>query len=513
MSMEPTTWGLGLAVLAGLAAGVGASRFGPRLVAQLSAGKRQAAAKEADATQFAPDAAERRPSLMPRSQFELELEDRLLQAEKHGRDSCVLHIVVEGLRQALAGKPPGFCEAVLAATALRLRRVCGASVPLARLAEEEYGLWLDAPREAAEKLAARLTEEFTAPFTAEGQTLELGLSVGLALSPEHGSGVRLLKKAVAATRSAQRSGGGAHAVFDPRIGAEHNDELAMAKELQEALRRHQLELFFQPKIDAENFDVDAVEGLLRWRHPTRGLVSPARIVEMAERQGLMEPLGLWIMNSLLKTGAAWREAGLSVNLALNLSGVQFRADDLAATLQRGLKEHGVPAGTVICEIPEAVAMEDTMATRRAFTQLRALGVRIAISDFKGCAAGLAALSTLPVQEVKISRDLVAAMGTDLVAQQVVEQIVATAQARQMRVVAEGVETPAQRDQAMRLGCDALQGYLFVRPMSARAVAIWAADASQNLAQTLPQAQFKDTMPASITDMEQAFANTDVMGPR
>jgi diguanylate cyclase len=513
MPFELTTLVLAVAVLVGLFAGVAASRFGPVVSARLRAGRTPTPGANAGAEPSDTGEVDRRFGLMSRSQFEAELEDRLAQAEKHGRDSCVVHIVADGLRKALAGKTPEFCDAALAATALRLRAVCGASVPLARLAEEDYGLWLDAPREAAEKLAVRLTEDFQTPVRVDGLALEFSLSVGLALSPEQGSGVRLFRKAVAATRSVQRNGGGAHAVFDPRIGAEHNDELALAKELQEALRRHQLELFFQPKIDARHFDVDTIECLLRWRHPVRGLVNPARIVEVAERQGLMEPLGLWILNALLKTGASWREAGLSVNLALNLSGVQFRDDELAATLQQALKEHGISPGTLVCEVPEAVAMETNQATRRAFSRLRELGVRIAISDFKGCAAGLAALTTLPVQEVKISRELVAAMADDQQAQQVVERIVAAAQARQMRVVAEGVESPAQRDHALRLGCDLLQGYLFVRPMSARAVSIWAADARVNLSQALPLSQFKDTLPASLTGPLPEFASTDVMGLR
>ena len=318
------------------------------------------------------------------------------------------------------------------------------------------------------------------------------MSVGLAVAPEHDAGLRLINKADAAARAVQRSGGAAHAVFDPRIEAAHNEELSIARELHEAGAKRQLELFFQPKIDARKLEVTAVEALLRWRHPAMGLVSPARFIPIAERQGLMEALGQWVLDGALKQAAAWRSAGLRLRVAVNISGVQFRQDDFVAKLERGLKTHGVPAELLTCEIAEAVLMESTAANRRTLARLHKLGVQISIGDFAAGPAGLSALATLPAQEVKLSHGLVAALPNDAEARRTVEKIVAAARQRGLRVVGEGVENEAQRDQAVRLGCDELQGYLFAKPMSARAVGIWGADAHRNLAQTFRPGQFKDT---------------------
>ena len=170
----------------------------------------------------------------------------------------------------------------------------------------------------------------------------------------------------------------------------------------------QLELFFQPKIDARRLEVVSVEALLRWRHPTHGLVSPARFVPIAERQGLIDVLGQWVLEGALKQAASWRKAGLGFGVAVNIAGGQFRRDDFAASLARALKTHGLPADRLVCEIAEAVALEDTEATRLAFGRLHKLGVRIAIGGVSGHAAGLTALAQLPVHEVKIDRSLVAA---------------------------------------------------------------------------------------------------------
>ncbi|HEX6362494.1 MAG TPA: EAL domain-containing protein, partial [Albitalea sp.] len=343
--------------------------------------------------------------------------------------------------------------------------------------------------------------------------LDLRVSVGLALAPAHGEGPRLLDRAGAATRSVQRSGGDAHAVFDPQIEAAHNDELSIARELQEAVAKRQLELFFQPQIDTRRLELRAVEALLRWRHPALGLVSPARFIPIAERHGLIDALGQWVLERALKQAAVWRAAGLDMHVAVNVAGAQFRKDDFAARLERSLKTHGVPAAALVCEIDEAVALEDTVATRRAFVRLKKLGVRIAIGDFAGHPAGLAALESLPVQEVKIARALVAALPGDGEARRAVEQIVAASRTRELRVVAEGVETEAQRDQVVRLGCDEVQGYLFAKPMSARALGIWAVDANRHLAQTFPPSQFKETQAYDGNALQRAFAPTRIVPRR
>jgi diguanylate cyclase (GGDEF)-like protein len=447
--------------------------------------------------------------LMTRTRFELALLDRLAQAEKRGLDCCVLHIGLDGFRLVRDDGGAVLADKVLAVVAARLRQLGGASMLLARVAGDEFAMSLIAPREVGEKLALRITQAFAAPVQVDGRDLELGVSVGLATAPEHDAGPRLLGKAAAVTHSVQRSGGGAHAIFDPRIEAAHNEELSITRELQAALGKGQLEIFFQPKIDAARIEVCAVEALLRWRHPSMGLVNPARFIPIAERQGLIEPLGQWVIENGLKQAAAWRSAGLTLHIAVNISGAQFRRDEFATKLERSLKTHGVPPDWLTCEIAEPVALEDTEVTRRAFARLRKLGVRIAIGDFAGHATSLAVLASLPVHEVKVSRSLVGALPNDADAGRVVEQIAAAARPLGLRTVAEGVENEAQRDAAVRLGCDTLQGYLFAKPMSARAVALWAADASRNLEHVLRPAPVTSAHSRGAAPIDEAFAQTRI----
>jgi EAL domain-containing protein (putative c-di-GMP-specific phosphodiesterase class I) len=318
------------------------------------------------------------------------------------------------------------------------------------------------------------------------------VSVGLAMAPSNDPGPRLLAMAAAAAQAVQRSGGGAHSVFDASIATAHNEELSIARELNDAALKRQLELFFQPQIDARKLEVTTVEALLRWRHPAMGLVSPARFIPVAERQGLMAPLGRWILDGAIKQAATWRAAGLRFRVAVNISGVQFRQDDFVPGLERSLKAHRLPGELLTCEIAESVLLESTAANTRTLERLRKLGVQVSIGDCAGGPAALAALAQLAVQEVKLSRDLVAALPNDAEARQAVQAVVAVARERGLRVVGEGVESEAQRDHALQLGCDELQGYMFAKPMSARAVTIWSADVHRNLAQTFQPMQFKET---------------------
>lgn len=448
-------------------------------------------------------------SLPTRERFEALLNERGMALDKSGRDGCLIAVGLDDLRLLRDDAGAPVAELALAAAAALLRQQVGAATPLARVDGDTFAVWLDAPREAAEKLATRLVEAFEAPLQAGGRECRVGVSIGVALAPEHGSGIRLLGRAAAAMQAVRRSGGHAHAVFDARIDANHNEELLIARELQHAVVKRQLELFFQPRVDAASLQVTAVEALLRWRHPNLGLVSPARFIPIAERHGLIETIGGWALDAALRQAALWRQAGLKLRVAVNVSGVQFRQDDFASRLERGLKAHGIPADALICELTQAVAMENTEATRQAFARLGKLGVPVSIDDFAAGAAGLAALSHQPVRELQIDRATVAALHRSVDARAMVESAVQAAKELGLSVVAEGVETEAQRDAAVRLGCHQLQGHLVARPMSARAVVLWAADAPSTLAQTLQPNGFKDTLPMAAPAAPAGFAATRI----
>jgi len=225
------------------------------------------------------------------------------------------------------------------------------------------------------------------------------------------------------------------------------------------------------------------------------MVSPARFIPIAEKHGLIETIGNWVLESALEQAAHWRKAGLRMRVAINVSGYQMRQDDFARRLEEGLKKHSLQPNRFTCEITESVAMEDTQVTRRAFARLAKVGVHVSIDDFGVGHSSLAALRRIPAQELKIDRAFVVDMVSDDNARAIVQAVLTMARTLGLRVVAEGVETPAQRDLLVQMGCEELQGYVFAKPMSARAIALWAMDAPTSLQQTFRPSIFKETMPA------------------
>jgi len=430
---------------------------------------------------------------MTREAFEAALAHALDTDHGNGRSGALLYAGLDGFRLVNEGHGHALGDKVLAAAAKQLREVCGPRVPMCRMAGDEFAIWLNADAATCELLARRAADTLAGGVALDGQRFAAGLSVGMALFPKHGSSAQLIHRAAAAMRSVKRAGGGSHALFDPRIETEQREEQRIAQDLRQAMTRKELELVYQPKIDASSLQVTAVEALLRWKHPTMGMVSPVRFIPIAEKHGLIEPLGNWVLEAALDQAALWRKAGLRMRVAINVSGFQMRQDDFARRLETGLRSHGLQPNRFTCEITESVAMEDTQVTRRAFARLGKIGVHVSIDDFGTGHSSLATLRRLPAQELKIDRAFIVDMVQDHDARAIVEAVLTMARTLGLRVVAEGVETPAQRDLLVQLGCDELQGYLFAKPMSARAIALWAMDAPASLAQTFRPSLFKETI--------------------
>ena len=279
--------------------------------------------------------------------------------------------------------------------------------------------------------------------------------------------------AALAMRSVKHGGGGSHARYDPVMGVNMREQAELLEDLRHAVARHELQLYFQPKVDAKSQQITGAEALLRWVHPKRGLIGPMVFIPIAERHGLIAALGLWVIEEACRQAAQWREAGLRMRIAVNISGHQLRRDDLVDQIEASLHRHRIPPGRLTCEITETVAIEDTEVTRQAFERLRQAGLHVSIDDFGTGHSSLAALRRLPAAELKIDRAFVSDLATSEGARSIVRAIVQMAHSLKLRVVAEGVETEGQRDELVRLGCDELQGYLFAKPMTARMLALWA----------------------------------------
>ena len=304
-------------------------------------------------------------------------------------------------------------------------------------------------------------------------SVQLTASIGVAAYPAHGAWRKLPGLASHAMRAVRDGGGDGWAVFAPQMVTEQRERAELLADLRLALDRGEFQLFYQPKVDARTLEVTAAEALLRWVHPRRGLVSPGVFLPLAERHGLIGPLGNWVIDAACAQAGRWRAEGLRMRVAINLSAYQMRQDDMVSRLQQGLQQHRLQPGRFTVEIPESLALEDTLATRHTFERLRRAGLHVAIDDFGAGQTSMAHLHRLPVSELKLDISLVNDLADDDKSRTVTRGLIDIAHGLKLRVVAEGVETAAQRDWLVAAGCDELQGYLFAKPMPAVHLGLWA----------------------------------------
>lgn len=417
--------------------------------------------------------------LVCRAAFESTLEEVAWQVDhKGGAPVSVLYICLDDLRGINEGFGRKAGDALLVQAARRLCRLLGADGEAAcpnvgRVGGGEFALLLTGEETDAIAMAARVGAALARPFEIDGQSLALTASVGLACYPSHGAWSRLLPHASAAMRHVRQAGGNGHAVFAPAMAVDLREQALLLQDLRQAVERSEFKLLYQPKIDAQSLQITAAEALLRWDHPVRGIVPPAVFIPLAERHGLMGPIGQWVVAEACRQAAVWRESGMRMRIAINISGHQLRHDRFVAQLEEQAHLHGIPPTRLTCEITESVAMEDTAQTRIAFQRLRRAGFHVSIDDFGTGHSSLAVLRRLPAAELKVDRSFIVDLEASESARSIVEAVLSVARTLGLRVVAEGVETEAQRDILVRLGCDELQGYLFARPMGAAALALWA----------------------------------------
>jgi len=410
--------------------------------------------------------------LRSRAGFEEPLEAAYHGADAAGSSFAVLYLGVDAMRSIneLHGHAAG--DAVLAEAGRRLLALSPEDC-CARIASDEFVVLVHGGAEQARLRARRVIEQLARPVRVGTQDVRLSVSVGIARYPEHGSRARLLAHAAAALRSVKLAGGGAFAEYQLRMTEGLREKLELARDLQRAVSGGQLELVYQPKVDARSQEITAAEALLRWNHPVHGVISPERFIPLAERHGLIGSIGDWVLDEAIRQAADWRDKGLRMRVAINVSGYQMRQDDFVERLARGLARHDLRPSRFTCEITETLAMEDTSATQRAFARLREVGVHVSIDDFGTGHSSLALLRRLPAAELKLDTDFASDLATSQDARTIVQAIVQMAHTLDLRVVAEGVESPEQRDLLVTLGCDELQGFYFAKPMSAAQLELWA----------------------------------------
>ncbi|MEP7299019.1 MAG: bifunctional diguanylate cyclase/phosphodiesterase [Burkholderiales bacterium] len=386
---------------------------------------------------------------------------------------------------------------VLREVAARLRALAMPHMA-ARMSGDEFLLLLGGDPQVADasSLARRVIDAIGAPFRVEGREATISCSVGVTMYPDHGAKSTMIAHAHAAMGAAKAAGGASHAFFEPRMLKSVRDDVELLRDLRLAMERKQLELYYQPKIHAPTGEITGAEALMRWHHPQRGMISPALFIPIAERYGLIGAMGHWVIDEACHQVRTWRDEGLRMRVAVNLSVHQLRQADLADWIGAALKRHQINPDLITCEVTESSAMDDTEVTIRVLSQLDKLGVHISIDDFGTGHSSLAYLRKLPADELKIDRSFVMDLETSEDARKVAVAVINLAKALDLKVVAEGVETEGQNRILREFGCDQLQGFLFAKPMSAKALALWAMDDVGPRTMSFRASLFTETMPSA-----------------
>lgn len=402
------------------------------------------------------------------------LQDRLRQAisraRRGGHRIAAMFIDLDRFKDVNDTLGHRIGDELLREIATRLNRVVRESDLLVRLSGDEFMVVLEqvTDLESPRIVAAKLLDEIRQPSRIEGHEIYVSGSVGISLFPDDAEDVEtLLKNADMAMYRAKELGKNAYQIFSADL-AEHGTAARLLENaLRSAVVRNEFELYYQPKIDMRSGRITGAEALLRWHHPTRGTVTPGEFIHLAEETGLIHEVGDWVLDTAFSQARRWHEAGFTgLRLAVNLAAGQFRASNLADRIRDRIAHEGCRPELIEVEVTETGMLRDPEGVGKTLTQIREMGMRVAIDDFGTGYSSLSHLKRFPIDTLKIDKTFVADVLTDRDDTAIVSAVIALARALDMEVVAEGVETEAQRALLAQQGCDAYQGYLFSRPLPA-----------------------------------------------
>ena len=398
----------------------------------------------------------------------------LSQAQRLEQQVAVLFIDLDRFKPINDSLGHSVGDQLLREIARRLRGALRENDTVARVGGDEFQVVVSnvAGATGAARIAEKLMRALGDPFTLEGQELHVTASLGVSLFPRDGaSGELLLKFADIALYEAKGEGRNAYRFFSPEMNAQAHGRLRLENDLRRAVERDELVLHYQPQLDLAIGEVCAVEALVRWNHPERGLVLPNQFIPMAEETGLVLGIGEWVLDEACRQVAQWQRDGLvsgtsPLRVAVNISARQLQRPGLDGAVRRALARSGLPAACLELEITESSVMIDPQHAQSVLQSLRELGVQLSIDDFGTGYSSLAYLKRLPLDRLKIDRSFIGGIPTDSDDAAIVETIIVMTHKLGLRVIAEGVETLEQRLQLVRQGCDEMQGFLLAHPVPA-----------------------------------------------
>ncbi len=403
------------------------------------------------------------------------LEQAIAEASALGGRLALMMVNVDRFRELQNGLGVRQADELLRQIASRLEQAVGARAMVARLAGDEFAILLpqgDADR--ALFVANAVSVGMHAPFEQAGISLDVHVSIGAALYPDHGidPDALLLRSNIAAREARQQ--GAEYKVYSGATDQESPRRLALIGELRRAIEADQLTLFYQPKVDIRAGKVSGVEALVRWQHPERGMLPPDEFIGLAEHTGMIKPLTYWVMNTAMRQCAAWRQMGLGLSVAVNVSPSNLREPEFLDRVLALQRQWDIGPELMQIEITETTLMGDPTHSLGVLVRLKEMGLRIVVDDFGTGYSSLSYIATLPLHALKIDRSFISNMMEDAQHRTVVAATVSLAHSLGMGVVAEGVETLLQAQALLRLGCNEMQGYLFSRPLPREEFEEWLA---------------------------------------
>lgn len=397
----------------------------------------------------------------------------LIYAGRSKRIVAVLFLDLDRFKVINDSLGHSYGDQLLQMVASRLNHCVRQGDTVSRLSGDEFVITLVEVAELDDVvlLSKRILEKLGKPFQLKGHELRISASIGISLFPRDGDNVETMLRHADIAMYQAKEEGDTFRFFAPEMNLRIQGTLELEADLRRALEEKEFTLYYQPKIEISSGRITGCEALVRWQHPRRGLVSPGDFIPLAEETGLIVPLGSWVLREVCKQARGWQDAGLPpITLGANLSARQFRQNDLVNEVQEALQDTKLAPGTLELELTETMVMHDPDSAAETMHHLKELGIILSLDDFGTGYSSLNYLRRFPVDNLKIDRTFISDVTHDASAAAMVSSVVAIAHNLGIKAVAEGVETWDQYDLLAECSCDALQGFLFSRPLSADAFA-------------------------------------------
>jgi diguanylate cyclase (GGDEF)-like protein len=408
-----------------------------------------------------------------RAQFSVQLERSIVKARAAGRKFAVFVMDLDRFKYVNDSLGHGVGDHVLREVAARLRTLLTGAECVARLGGDEFAVLVDAePASRIKEVAISIMAALEHPILYEEQPMDVGASIGIALFPEHGTDAEVLVRNADIAMYVAKRGRNGYTIYDSTFDTNQQEHLSLLGELRRAVERSELHLVYQPKVTLASAATTAVEALIRWKHPVRGVVPPALFIPFAEHTGYIKILTGWILGEAIRQCGQWRRDGLNIHVSVNLSARDLMNRELPEMIQALLLKHDVPAHSIGLEITESGFMEDPAHAQRVLAHLAGMGLQLSIDDYGTGYSSLSYLMKLPVNELKIDRSFVSRISEDANLMTIVRSTIELGHSLGLKVVAEGVEDPRGFALLRELNCDSAQGYYMSPPLPAEDFRAW-----------------------------------------